>query len=302
MLYKKWAEQWLEDKSRLIKPASYQTYMYLIKAHLVPCFGEFEVENLDEELVVDVFWEWEEEGLSPKTRRDLQVLLKSTLNAYSKITGIKLKPINFRLTRVDYSNIRFFEKEDQKKIIYNIYKNPKPKSIGIALGLCAGLRIGEVCALRWKDIDLKHFLIKINGTVQRIYNKNSKTTEVKRDSSKTRKSTRIIPLNSTLKILLSIINENDPEAFVITGKRKCIEPKTIREFYYNFLKKNNIEILTFHSLRHSFGTQAIRCGIDPKTLQEVMGHSSIEITLSLYVHPQLDDKRIAMEKLSQQWL
>lgn len=302
MQYYEWLLEWLRRKEMSVKPSTYQTYGYEIQKHLIPKLGKKDLEAIATPDVMAAMQDWEAEGLSSKTIADLIVLIKMTLKDYAHDKDMALKPIGIKVQRNDNQKIKIFTNEEQRKIMLGIYKEQKPKAVGIALGLCAGLRIGEICALRWKDIDLRQGLIHINGTVQRTLDKKTNKTKVVRGATKTPYSDRIIPIDSTLKMLLTLIECNDKEAFLLTGKRKCLEPKTFRSFFYRFLRKYKIEKQTFHCLRHSFGTKAIRCGVDARTLQEIMGHASVEITLGLYVHPQIDDKRDALEKINMQWL
>lgn len=304
MTYGEWLQIWLEEKADQIKAASYQTYMYAIRGHLVPRLGMYEITMIDSLVIENAVRAWEEENLSPKTIRDYVVLIKTTLADFNRsINSAATSQIKVKLPNLNPAEVQIFTHDEQSRLIRGVFAHVEPRSVGIMLGLCAGLRIGEVCGLQWKNVDLRKRIITVTKTAQRVFDRDEKKSKVSVGSPKTSNSNRTIPIQSTLLMLLKVIESKDPESFVITGTRKCMEPKNFREFYYSFLEKYNIERLKFHCLRHTFGTQAIRCGVDAKVLQKLIGHSSVEITLALYVHPQLQDKEAAIRQMDEKhWL
>ena len=149
-------------------------------------------------------------------------------------------------------------------------------------------------------------IIEIRGTLQRIY-RNSEGSETKSQivigTPKTTNSQRTIPFGTTLRILLQAIIPDSPEGkYVLTGTEKPMEPRTLRAFYYKLLKENGLRKLKFHSLRHTFGTKCITCGIDPATLCKIMGHANPTITINLYCHPGLEDMKNAIKEVDSTWL
>ena len=168
------------------------------------------------------------------------------------------------------------------------------------ISLYTGLRIGELCALQWKDIDLKGRIVHVRKTVQRIFYKEwtgATKSSVVITAPKTRSAARDVPLASFLVPLLRELHCSDPETYVLSGDRKCLEPKTYRTFYKRFLERNNLPMLRFHGLRHTFATLCIEDGADCKTVSALLGHASVNLTLSLYVHPQIEQKRKCIERL-----
>ena len=159
-----------------------------------------------------------------------------------------------------------------------------------------GLRLGELCALKWNDIDVKNLTISVNRTVQRIVSENKSQKSIlietppKSDSSK-----RIIPVSSEIMELLLKLYSNHPYVF---GKEKPLEPRTMQYRFKKILEKAGIENRNFHTLRHTFATNCIENNMDVKTLSEILGHSNVKITLNCYVHPTMDSKREQIEKLS----
>lgn len=193
------------------------------------------------------------------------------------------------------------EKSVQERLIQAVYLDLSSRSAGILLCLYTGLRIGELCALQWKDIDLENRLLRVRQTVQRVYRKSLDGVGESRvvvSSPKSRTSVREIPLAAILVPVLDKLRSADAEAFFVGGKRNCCEVRTYREFFERFLKRNGIKHIRFHALRHTFATRCIEAGGDCKTVSELLGHSTVNLTLNLYVHPQMEQKRICIDKLT----
>ena len=165
-----------------------------------------------------------------------------------------------------------------------------------------GLRIGELCALQWSDIDVDNGIMKISKTMQRLQNlsnTNSKKTDVVISSPKSDSSSRIIPIPEFLQILFKQYKTNDIDAYFLTGtSERFIEPRTYQYYFKKVLKENNIEQTNYHILRHTFATRCIENGFDIKSLSEILGHSSVKITLDRYVHSSMDLKRKNMLRIS----
>ena len=168
-------------------------------------------------------------------------------------------------------------------------------ALGIALSLHTGIRIGELCALQWKDIDLTNRTITVRKTVQRIkcYGGKNKTKLVITEP-KSASSARIIPIPDCLIVVLEKFKDN-ADKYVLSGKYSPVEPRTVQYRFASVLKKANLPSVHYHSLRHAFATNCISLGFDVKTLSEILGHSSVEITLNRYVHSSLDRKRACMD-------
>ena len=168
------------------------------------------------------------------------------------------------------------------------------------IAINSGIRIGELCALQWKDVDLKAGIIHVNKTMQRIrtYSGHKSETEICIMKPKSSSSIRDIPLPSNLVHFLDG-KKGSPEAYVIPGKKvDYCEPRTLQYRFERFLRTYHFEEFRFHALRHCFASRCIELGFDAKSLCEIMGHSDIRITLQLYVHTSIKQKRILMERLN----
>lgn len=304
-------ELWLEEKKGKVKPTSYGTYAMYIKKHLIPTLGDIRVNEIDQDIIQNAIYNWEDNGnlrngtiLSKKTIKEMVGVIKQTLKFYARKLGtycIELDDLVYsKDTRKD---IEIFRKDEQSKIIKAVFKNITPKNVGIALGLLAGLRIGEVCALRWDHIDLHNNTLTIDQTLQLVYLPEDEKSKVQLGTPKSKKSERVIPFGSTLANLLNVLKpEHADNLFVISGKDRPLQPNSLREYYYRFLNKNELPHLKFHSLRHSFGTKCISCGMPVIYLSKIMGHANVTITMDLYCHPQIDDLATAIKDIDSKWL
>ena len=175
------------------------------------------------------------------------------------------------------------------------------RNLGVYICLSTGIRIGEICALTWNDIDTENGIIYVRKTIQRIYiiENGKRHTELLLDTPKTKNSIREIPMTKDLlkilKPLKKIVNNN---FFVLTNDAKATEPRTYRNYYKKMLESLNIPELKFHGLRHSFATRCIESNCDYKTVSVILGHSNISTTLNLYVHPNLEQKKKCIEQMA----
>ena len=164
-----------------------------------------------------------------------------------------------------------------------------------------GIRIGELCSLKWSDIDLEKNILTVSKTMQRIKKLDGNTaTKILIDSPKSKSSVRKIPLPEFIADILKKLRGNSDD-YVLTGKKLYAEPRTMQYRFSAILKKLSLPKVNFHALRHAFATNCIALGFDVKTLSEILGHSSVEITLNRYVHSSMDRKRACMEVLNRQF-
>ena len=173
------------------------------------------------------------------------------------------------------------------------------KEIGIAICLLTGMRIGEICALKWKNIDLDSKLIYIKQNLQRVYIGKSKT-KIIIDTPKTKNSIRAIPISDKLLNILQQIYENNnfsEDEFFLTGNKKYIEPRYYQKFFKECLKECKIKNYNFHVLRHSFATNCVKIGMDVKSISEILGHSDVKVTLNRYIHSSIDTQKEYLNKL-----
>lgn len=202
----------------------------------------------------------------------------------------------FYIPEMPANKDKTFTKEEQDSLIEAVISDLSFKSFGILLSLNTGMRIGELCALLWSDVDCIENIITIHNTLQRVYNKNLQpSTKIIIGKPKTIKSIRNIPLSEKVQNAISHLPDINKDGYVLTNTTSFMEPRTYRRFYEKFLKKHNIVYLNFHCLRHSFATRLIQNGADYKCVSELLGHTNINTTLNMYVHPDLKQKRECIE-------
>lgn len=290
---------WKTDKRQYVKKSSFSAYTLLIENHLQPFFGDrFTVEETD---VQNFVLQKLEAGLSHKTVKDILIVLKMILKFGAKHKWLDYTPFDIQFpTERENHTIEILSRSNQKKIMNYIQEHFTFRNLGVYICLSTGIRIGEVCALTWKDIDTENGVISINRTIQRIYviENGTRRTELILDTPKTKNSIREIPINrDLLKILKPFKKIVNPSFFVLTNDAKPTEPRTYRSYYQNLMKELNMPKLKFHGLRHSFATRCIESKCDYKTVSVLLGHSNISTTLNLYVYPNMEQKKKAIEQM-----
>lgn len=285
---------WLKSAKIRCKKTTYSNYQYVVNAHILPKFKNVLVKNINNDLINDFTNNLLESGLKEKTVKDILIIL-SQIFSYSNID------IKISMPKVKRKSIQILSKEEQLLLETELFKNLNFKTLGIFVCLYTGIRIGELCALKWEDIDLINYNINIKSTITRIKNDDNKTlnkTVILIDSPKSNSSIRVIPIPGFLvKYLKRYSKGIDSSAFFLTGTVKYIEPRNYFNFYKRFMRNIGIGQYNFHALRHTFATRCVEAGFDAKLLSEILGHSNVSITLERYVHPTYDSKVIMMNKL-----
>lgn len=291
------ADKWFAMKQRVVKLPTIYAYKLSLKTHLLPFFGNMkEISECDVQLYVETRLEL---GLSVKTVRDTVAILKA-ITKYGK----KHYQFKYDEWEIQYpSNQKFkplpiFTIRQQKMLMQYLISKPTTHNIGILIALCTGMRIGEVCALRWEDVDFRQRIIFVRGTVSRLYNCELNKTELFCSSPKTLHSNREVPISGILYKALRAVKDTSSVAFVVGGKSHCAEPRAYREMYNRLLHRLGLPHIVFHGLRHTFATRCIECKCDYKTVSSILGHSNITTTLNLYVHPHFSQKKQCVEKMT----
>lgn len=292
-------EEWKEEKKKYVKKSTYAAYQLLIQNHIKPYFGD--LYEVNEEKVQQFVFDKLDAGLSEKTIRDIIIVLKMILKFGIKNGYLEYIQIDTKFpSKQEKKDLDVLSKADQKKFMEHLRNNFTFKNLGIFICLSTGMRIGEICGLRWCDVDTVEGVIKVRHTLQRIYIIEGETrhTELLLDTPKTANSVRDIPMSSELlkmlKSLNKVVNEN---YYVISNDIKPIEPRTYRNYYKKLCKQLDIPELKFHGLRHSFATRCIESKADYKTVSVLLGHSNISTTLNLYVHPNKEQKKKTIDKM-----
>jgi len=293
------ADLWKEEKRQFVKKSTFAAYSLIVETHLQPAFGNLTA--VTEKDVQDFVLHKLNGGLSQKTIKDMLIVLRMILKFGAKKNYCVYAPIDVIFpTDRERQELEVLSIANQKKIMRFVEDNFTFRNLGIFICLSTGIRIGEICALTWDDIDTDNGVIHIRKTIQRIYVKENgiKKTELLIDTPKTATSMRDIPmikdLYEILKPLKKVVNN---DYFVLTNEATPTEPRTYRNYYKKLLDKLGIPPIKFHGLRHSFATRCIESKCDYKTVSVILGHSNISTTLNLYVHPNYEQKKKCIDKM-----
>uniref|UniRef100_A0AB33JBZ9 Site-specific integrase n=1 Tax=Prevotella sp. GTC17260 TaxID=3236796 RepID=A0AB33JBZ9_9BACT len=238
-------------------------------------------------------------GLAKKTVRDIIAVLRAIVKygARQKLFEGEDWQLDYP-TVVDDTKLPILSLTHQRKLMTYLTKQPDARNIGILIALCTGMRIGEICALMWEDVDLLHRMLRVRQTVGRIYNCDLKATERVFSTPKTKHSFREIPISKLLFDALSYIKKQSTSTFVVGSSIDATDPRTYRDYFARLLKKLQIPPIVFHGLRHTFATRCIESLCDYKTVSSILGHSNVSTTLNLYVHPNIQQKKRCIDKMS----
>lgn len=290
---------WKEDKEQYVKQSTYSIYALMLENHIFPAFGN--LYELDERKVQDFVLQKLKAGLGQNSIKSILVILKMVQKFGIKRGFLAYGEwdIKFPTTRERYQ-LEVLSIDAHKRMMNFILEHFTFRNLGIYLCLATGLRIGEVCALTWDDIDTGTGVISVRKTLERIYvvDGQEKHTKVIIDSPKTKNSIREIPMPEELvRVMEPLKKVVKGNYFVLTNSDKPTEPRTYRNYYKKLLDELDMPQLKFHGLRHSFATRCIESNCDYKTVSVILGHSNISTTLNLYVHPNLDQKKKCIDRM-----
>ena len=293
------AALWKSDKQQYVKQSTIAAYALIMENHIMPAFGD--KSELKESDVQDFALEKLQEGLSQKTVRDILVVLKMIQKFGAKNGHLPFAEWDVRFpTEQKKAELEVLSVSHQKQIMKYVIDNLTFRNLGIFICLSTGMRIGEVCGLKWGDIDLANETISVKRTVERIYfvDGDERHTELVIGTPKTKNSVRDIPMSrELLKVIRPLKKLMNEDYYIVTNEAKPTEPRTYRNYYKQLLKQLGIPDLKFHGLRHSFATRCIESQCDYKTVSVILGHSNISTTLNLYVHPNMEQKKKCINKM-----
>lgn len=298
MKLKELLEVWLERYMKYtIKIRTYNRYKSICELHLIKDLGEYELEELKPNILQDFLLKKIDDHYSTNTIKGIVSVLKQALRLAITLEFVdKEYCSNLKMPSSEEKEISVFTKKEQQVIESFCLNHKKSNYIGIVICLYTGIRLGELLALTWDDIDFNSNLLTINKTSYSA--KLDGKTQIIVDKPKTKKSNRVIPLPNQLVKLLKIIKKESNSKYVITTRNSgMVGNRSYQRTFKFILKKVNVPYRNFHSLRHTFATNAIELGMDVKTLAEILGHTNAMITLNRYSHSLLNYKIEMMNKL-----
>ena len=300
MLYKEWLSEWLENYVKTsVKERTYAKYADIVKIRLIPALGDYELNDLTPFNVQRYITELlhhgnlkNGEGLSANTvNLIIAVIQSSTKAAYSLGLTDEYKMDKIKRPRVQEKQITCFSPSEQKMIEQAVLIDKRSKMIGILICLYTGLRVGELLALEWTDIDFSKNELFVNRTCH------NRGKSIVTTAPKTISSIRIIPIPKQLVPILKQHKKRCESQYVISENGTYVPVRSYQRSFELLLKRLGIPHQGFHSLRHTFATRALECGMDVKTLSEILGHKNATVTLNRYAHSLMDHKREMMNRL-----
>ncbi len=306
MKYEQWIDEWLEN---YVKPSSkartYDNYVRLTTHHVKAKLGNYELDDITPMILQRFFNELMRcgnvktgTGLSANSVNSLITIVQTSLKLAFDLELCKTY-VASRVKRPKKSEkeISCFSVSEQKKIEQFVKESKQSKFFGILLCLYSGLRVGELLALEWQDVDLAKGILSVNRSCHDGKDENGKFARFT-DTPKTTSSKRVIPLPKQILPLLKEHKKKSTSQYVIADEKG--KPISVRSYQRSFeliLKKLKVEHKGFHALRHTFATRALECGMDVKTLADILGHKNPTVTLNRYVHSMMEHKAEMMNRL-----
>lgn len=305
MLYKDWLLDWLKNYVMpSLKDKTYNSYRDIVFNHLIPKLGEYSIDELSPLIVQRFVTELSQsgniktgKGLSPSTVNAIITVIQGSM-ATANMLGItdSYEMDKIRRPKSREKPVECFTPSEQKLIEQAVMKDRREKMKGVVVCLYTGLRIGELLALEWSDINFQKAELTVSKTCHDGKNKNGTFCRIT-DTPKTSHSRRVIPLPKQLLPLLKEMKKKSQSPLVISGRKGVVSVRSYQRSFELLQNSLGIERKGFHALRHTFATRAIECGMDIKSLSEILGHKNPMVTLNRYVHSLMDHKRAMMDKV-----
>lgn len=298
---------WIADNKVRLKASTIYRYQYLIDTHILPELGIRSVDSITSTVINSFLANKLQNGrldgsggLSAAYVRSITLVINSALR-FGREQGLcSLIGLKINKPTIAPKELPILSVEQQSVLESMLQIDTDETKLGIFISLYAGLRIGEVCALTWNDIDLKNKIIYVRNTVVRVKaaEGDSAKSYLIIDSPKTAASLRCIPICSTLMPVLLSCKSKTTSSYVVSSTDSFVSPRTFDYRFKRILDACQIPRINYHALRHTFATRCIEAGVDVKSLSEILGHGNVSITLNTYVHSSMDLKRIQLEKIA----
>ncbi len=295
-------DEWFRGLSGTCKESTIVKYGYILDKHIKPKLGGAYPAVLSTGLI-DSFRDEliNTDGLSPKTVKDILMLLRSILKYTTKQYPGVFQPIEVTYPRENKKEMRVLTREEQSRFISYLLDDMDACKFGTFIALFTGMRIGEICALKWENISLMEGTIKVDTTMQRLKNIEDDAdakTRIVVSSPKSDHSRRIIPMTKQAAELCQQMQPDSQASYVLTGNERYMEPRALQYRLGKYTHECGLDGVHFHTLRHTFATRCVEVGFEIKSLSEILGHSSTTLTLDRYVHASIELKRDNMRKLA----
>lgn len=296
---------WLTgDVSSRVKPSTYESYYSCVYKHIIPFFMKKEYNCIEKKSVSGFVTYIRDDVLIAETsKKKILAIFKIALKEILKTSPQLHELLELvKLPSTDCGEVQVFTSREQRVIEQGALNAKDACSIGVILCFYTGIRLGELCALKWSDIDFESGTMSILRTVSRIrvFDSEKNKTTLHVGLPKSRKSIRKIPLPEFLLNLLisSSLYTGNNTCFIFTGNEDPYNPRRFQKMFKKILRDNHIVDRKFHAIRHTFATRALELGVDIKTVSELLGHSGVSITLNVYAHSLMEHKKAAINKFN----
>jgi len=299
--YEEWALRWLMERQETIKPSTYSTYLYKLKQYVFPTIGPLSLNQLTHEKIQELVYFWKTCKLKASTIHVLyQIIKKSFAEACENKLILHSPCQNIYLPKKQRPQPHALSKQEQTSIEKAAKALPLYKGLPTLLALNSGLRIGEIAALRWQDIDLENRMIYIKKTFQRIpLISRTQKTQLLLDSSKTDKSMRAIPMSFTVYKYLKKWKKKSSSAYVCSNKATPSEPRLLTYYFHKIRAYCGLVNIHFHHLRHTFATRCIESNGDVASVSRLLGHASTKTTLDVYTDSFMEGRQRVIAQMDQ---
>lgn len=292
-------KEWLNAVVNRVKESTLANYTNKFEKHILPEFGDIPCADMTARRINAFINQKLAEGLSASYIRDIFTVFKMMLKYAQEEYGFKLSLKNVVLPKAERKQVERINEKEQKMLVSYLKANMSLTAFGILLSLFMGLRIGELCGLKWEDVDFKDRILHIRRTVQRISSINgNRKTKIVISSPKSATSFRDIVIPDALMKYFEMFR-SEANNYILSGTDKPVEPRTMQYRYKKILHSADVEDHNYHKLRHTFATISAEKGFSVKALSAVLGHSNVTLTLSRYVHPDLAYERRLMNMCMQ---
>lgn len=301
LLFGQEMDAWLEDTRLRVKRSTHATYRGVAECHVRPKLGGVPLKSLTSECLAKFLAE-EEKTVSPATMRLVCRVLRGAVGK-AREDGLHVPASSvISAPRLPCGDAHVLPDVDVDALEGNLLSKPDLPRLGLLICLRTGLRLGEICALKWGDFSPDATAMSIRRTVQRVTlppgeGEGGARTAVMFGTPKSERSNRVIPVPKSLAPMIQQFRGAD-DCFVLTGRPDAaIEPRRMQNRFKRELRACGAGDINFHAMRHTFATDCVRKGCDPTTLSRVLGHGDVSLTLDIYVHPSFESMRELMDKL-----
>ncbi len=298
-------EAWLDGGISLqVKPSTYESYYRCMHKHILPFFYQDTDKFITKESVLRFIKVIREDAsLAESSKKKILSIFKISLKEILKAVPNSASILELiKLPKLEIKEVQVFSLKEERLLEAAAFRYEDKRALGIILCFCTGIRLGELCALKWSDIDMDAGMMSISKTVSRTKNfeDEKSLTKLLVGTPKSRNSMRKIPLPT---FLIKLVEQGklypkNENCYVLSGTDTPIDPRSFQKLYKKLLIDTGIQDRKFHAIRHTFATRALELGVDIKTISEILGHSNVSITLNIYAHSLIEHKKAAIEKFN----